>query len=217
MAEKWATKESPKQKGLRGIATVRVAKTGVKIAFEDNPDVIFDLTAEQCPANVRAGKWFVSLSGKADRMYSFSPVSGAFKCKFISFASPKDQLPAPQHYSMQFVDKTTGQAGISEYDAFTALLEIIEGKDAGLVIPYFLRYNFGEMEGQVAFVKPKSKYTQQTATFLEATGAFKKGTMAYIDNILPALETRLKDAKHLLMVVMRDGRIDAITALEDLD
>jgi hypothetical protein len=217
MAEKWATKESPKQKGLRGIGTVRVTKTSIKIAFEDNPDVVFDLTPEQCPANVRAGKWFVSLNAKADKMYSFSPVSGAFKCKFIGFASPKDQLPAPQHYTMQFVDKQTGQAGVTEYDAFTALLEIIEGKDAGLVIPYFLRYNFGELEGQVAFVKPKSKYTQQTANFLDATGAFKKGTMTYIDNILPALETRLKEAGYKLMVIMKDGHVDAITALEEVD
>jgi hypothetical protein len=53
MAEKWATKESPKQKGLRGIATVRVAKTGIKVAFEDNPDVIFDFTPEQCECSCR--------------------------------------------------------------------------------------------------------------------------------------------------------------------
>jgi hypothetical protein len=159
----------------------------------------------------------VSLSGKADRFYSFSPVSGAFKCKFVKFASPENQLPAPQHYTMQYVDKNTNQAGISEYDAFTALLEIVEGKDAGLIIPYFLRYNFGEMDGSVAFVKPKSKYTQQTGTFLDATGAFKKGTMTYTDNILPALEVRLKDANHKLMVIMKDGRVDAITALEDVD
>ena len=215
MAEKWATKESPRQKGLRGIATVRVTKTSIKVAFEDNPEVVYDITPENSPANVRAGKWFVSLNAKADKFYSFSPVSGAFKCKFVSFATPKDQLPAPQHYSMQFVDKTTGQAGVTEYDAFTALLEIIEGKDAGLVIPYFLRYNFGEVDGAVAFIKPKSKYTQQTGTFLEACGAFDKGSMAFIDNILPALETRLKDANRRLMVIMKDGHVDAITALED--
>jgi hypothetical protein len=78
-----------------------------------------------------------------------------------------------------------------------------------------LRYNFGEVEGVVGFIKPKSKYTQQTATFLEAAGAFEKGTLQYMDNILPALEARLQDANRKLMCIIKEGRIDAITALDD--
>jgi hypothetical protein len=214
MSEKWPTKVNPKQKSLRGVATVRVNKTGVKVIFEDSPETIYDIVTTSAPDNVRAGKWFVSLSAKGDKMFGFSPVSGAFTCKFTKFAASKDQLPAPQHYTMNFTDKETGAIGISEYDAFTALLEIIDGPNAGLTIPYFLRYYLGEVEGVTALTKPKSKYSAQLAAFLEATGAFDKGTLTYMDNLLPAIEERLKVANRKLMVIMREGRVDAISAIE---
>lgn len=214
---RWQTKQNPRMKGLYGVATIRLTKTAVKVlleATETRPEQMYEIPVEKAPAEIRAGKWFVSISGDGSQLYSIVPVQGAFTCKFDKIACPEGQLPAPKHYTQNFKDQTTGQEGITEYDAFTALLEIVDGKDAGLKIPYFLRYNFGEVDGNVAFIKPKSKYTTQLTDFLDATGAFEKGEMAFSENILPALEARLKNANRKVMVIIKQGRVDSIAHLE---
>jgi len=214
--QRWQTKSNPRMKGLYGVATIRPGKTAIKVlleATETRPEQMFEFALDKAPADIRAGKWFVSIAGDGSQLYSFAPVQGAFTCKFLKLACPEGQLPAPKHYTMTFKDDK-GHEGISEYDAFTALLEIVDGKDAGLVIPYFLRYYFGEVDGNVAFIKPKSKYTQQLTDFLDATGTFEKGAMAFSENILPALEARLKTANCKVMVIIKQGRVDAISHLE---
>lgn len=213
----WKIKPSTSKKGKRGLATVRVSKKDVKVVFEDDPDNLYEFTLDNCPDNVRSGKWQVALSGQADKMYSFGPVSGAFYMRFVQIACQEGQLPSPSHISTSFTDPQTKKVVPIEYDAFTCILEIAKGKDAGLTVPYFLRYNFGEMDGEVSFTHGKSKYTKQLTDFMEAAGVFSKGPMTYSDNILPALENRMLEKKRLFMVIMKDGYIDSLTETEDPD
>lgn len=215
--EKWKIKPSQSKKGKRGLATVRVSKTSVKVVFEDDPDNGYEFALDACPDNVRSGKWLVTLSGQADKMYGFSPIAGAFYMRFVKIACQDGQLPSPMHVSTSFTDPQTKKVVPVEYDAFTCILEIVKGKDAGLQVPYFLRYNFGEMEGDVSFTHGKSKYTKQLQDFMEASGVFAKGPMAYSDNILPALENRMSDKNRIFMVIMKNGYVDSLTETEDPD
>lgn len=217
MADKWKTKPTQSKKGKRGIATVRVTKQNVKVVFEDDPDNPYEFALDACPDNIRSGKWQVALSGNADKVYGFAPISGAFYMRFVKIASQEGQLPSPIHISTSFTDQQTHKVVPVEYDAFTCILEIVKGKDAGLQVPYFLRYNFDEMDGDVSFSHGKSKYTKQLQDFLEASGVFAKGPMTYSDNILPALENRMLEKKRLFMVIMKDGYIDSLTETDDPD
>jgi hypothetical protein len=211
----WQIKIPEKKKALRGVATIRATKTGYRVVFANDPSgITYDIPNEKAPENMRTGKWFVSLSNDGTQIYSVNPITGAFVCKLQKFACAEGQLPAPRHYTQQFKNED-GSVGIAEYDAFTAILEIVEPKDfAGLTMAYFLRYNFGELDGIVAFVKPKSKYTTQVYDFLSASGAFDKGDMTFSENILPALEARLKEAGKKLAITIKDGVINSVVQME---
>lgn len=210
----WAMKYE-KRKALRGVATIKQTKLGYRITFlNDASGTIYDIEADKVPENMRTGKWHVSMNSDGTQVYSISPVTGAFVCKFQRIAAAEGQLPAPKHYSTQFKNED-GSIGVSEYDAFTVILEILEPKEhAGLTLPYFLRYYFGEVEGSVAFIKPKSKYSVQLYDFLQAAGAFLKGEMAWSENILPALEKRLQESGKRFHVTIKEGLINSIVEME---
>jgi len=204
----WKFKESPKQKGLKGIGVIKLTKNMIKIAMEDSEE-IFEVEYKNAPDNVKAGRWHLSLSADGTRLYGFTPINGAYKMRFKKMAAPDGQLPAPSHVTYTWEGKEI------EYDAFTIIMEIVEGKDIGLQVPMFLRYNFEETDGVVAISHKKSKYTTQLLTVLDSTGVFEKGEMQYSENILPALEARMRDKNKLLMVIMKNGYPDSMTQMDE--
>lgn len=210
MSNRWPTKQYPRQPSLRGVATVKVIKSVVKVAFETAPEDIIEIPVTQAPGVIKNGKWMVSMSAKRDRLFSLSPITGMFETKFREFAHAQGQIPSPVHRQSTFTNQD-GSAWVVDYDAFTALLEITTGPCAGMTVGHFLRYNFSEINGEVAFTKPKSKYTKQLGDFLDAAGGFDKGPMKYSENILPALQSRLQTANYTLAVILKDGNIDSLT------
>lgn len=213
MSERWPTKQYPSIKPDRGIATVKVGKSTVRVAFESDPENVYEVPLDKAPEMIKNGKWMVSMGGKHDRIFSISPISGMFKMRFREFSHAQGQIPAPIHRTSTFTNQD-GSTGVSEYDAFTALFEIIEGPNKGMIVAAFLRYNFSEVDGFVAFTKPKSRYTKELGDVMDACGAFDKGPMKYSENILPALQSRLQAANYPLAVIMKDGFIDSMTRLE---
>lgn len=219
MATPWKVKQNEYERGPRGEAVVRVGESKVKVVFtdENGQEDSYILKKENCPDNVRAGKWMVTLSGNKDKMFSIWPIKGAFTVRFVGMAHAEGSLPAPKLIRRPFVDKKTGQSGVSEYLAFTMLFEITEGPNKGMQISKFLRYYFGESEGKVIFIKPKSDYCTELMNYLEALGVFKYGEMEYSENILPALEKRIKKANHKLLAVMNKGYMDSISEIVDTE
>lgn len=212
MSQAWKLKESSSYKKLRGIANVKVLENGVvRLAFKSDPETIYEFDPVDAPENVKKGTWFVSLSGNGEKFYSFSPVSGMEKNRFVKFAAAKDQLPAPREYSYTGKDKATGKEFTSKYPAFTAIHVVTEGKNAGVQFPIFLRYYFYDADGEVGIDHLKSPHTATLLKWLDATGAFDRGPMAFSENILPALEKRLLKANHELVAIFAEGNVDSIT------
>lgn len=210
MANRWPTQSYPRQPSLRGVASVKVTKSVVRVAFETDPEDIIEIPLDKAPQVVKNGKWMISMSAKRDRIFSLSPANGMFEMKFREFAHAQGQIPAPVHRQSTFTQQD-GSAAVIDYDAFTALLEITNGPCSGMTVGHFLRYNFSEINGEVAFTKAKSKYTKQLGDFLDAAGGFDKGPMKFSENILPALQSRLQTANYTLAVILKDGYVDSLT------
>lgn len=214
MSKVWDFKKSAVSEKVYGTAQVKVGKTSVKVVFDDRPDEPWEVDLKLCPKVCLAGHWKVSMPKDHKSLYSIAPINGVFTCKVVEFVHAQNALPAPKHYSKE-VTKTDGTKFLSEYDTFTALLEILEGKAAGLQIAYMLRYNFGASEdGIVEITKQKSPRTTELINFLETTGAFDKGSMEYSENILPALQDRILKANRQLAIIMKDGWVSGVSYLE---
>jgi len=218
MAEKWKVKTQTASEKIRGLASVKVSKDKVKVKFADNPEEVFECTKENAPSTVKSGDWWVSMSVDGERMFTINPVQGAFRAKFVKLASAEGQLPAPQHFRKEGVDQKTGKTYVSEYDYFLPVFEILDGEDEdaqGMSLTKFLRYYFAEENGEVTFSKNpvKSAPQRDLIDFLEVMGVFEKGPMKYSENILPALEKRIKEADRTVMLIIKEGNIQSMTPL----
>lgn len=216
MSERWGTRTYAKQKGLRGSASVRVTKSSVRVAFDTDPENIYEIPLEKAIGVVKPGKWWVSLSAKGDRLYGISPISGIFSLRVKEIAHAQGQPPAPQHYTSTWKDKA-GKEGTSEYDGWTLLFEITDGPCAGMTAGMFLRYYFvSSQDGFVLFDKPLSPHTKRLVDTMDVVGAFDKGPMKYTENILPALQARLQAANYPLMGIFKEGQIDSLTRTQNV-
>jgi hypothetical protein len=170
---------------------------------------IYRFRRDKDTAKLRPGRWYVALNGDESEVWSFSPWSGQFTAKVQGFAAKEGESPAPK--VIEGKDWTTV--------SFTALIEIIEPKKfAGVVIPYFLKYNFRETveQGRAAVgLASKGSRTQQLAEFLDITGAWNRGPMKWKDNVLPAFEKRILHEDVEFNIIVKDGFIDTLFQMNE--
>lgn len=187
----------------RGIALVRRAKNApqVQIQFEDEENA-YVLNIKNCPSVVLSGRFNCTLNGDKTKLLAIYPPDGMFKVRVDGFAHKDGEPPAP---------KTFVGAQWS-YQYFTALLEIAEGGETGMIIPAVFRYHFGEDNGVVAYSHAKSKYTAMLDDFCSIAGAWERGEMKYQDNILPMLEKRILRENRTFNILMKDGYLNTIFA-----
>ena len=171
-------------------------------SYEDKE---FKLNRSDCPDEVQpvihtTDNAFVGMSSKGDKIYRFSPWIGQFVGKFVGFAVAKGQELAPATYQGEW-----------SYQYMNALVEITKGEFKGSRIAYMLRYHFaeGDENGKpvVVYDHPKSKYTPVLMEFLEITGAWERGPIAYKDNILPILQKRMLAEDRTFKFVVKEGNI----------
>jgi len=228
MAERWGYKDTEYTRNyVRGQAIVKKLKSGgFRVTLKEHeqnqngvitkiPEQVYDVSPDNVMGQVVPGTWNVTLSEDGSILYGVVPWAGMYKAKFVKFSCPEGQIPAPIHKTRTFRDRKTGKEGVQEFDAMTAILEIVDGeKTKGMNIPYSLRYYFGEWEGEVRFIKPKSQYTDALIDFCDVFGVFEKGPMAFSENLLPALEARILEQDKIAVVSMKNGFIDTLAPSE---
>jgi hypothetical protein len=198
------------QKGAAGVANVIVdpAKELVRISFitGENSGESFKLDLDNVPEYARTGRFYVSLSGKNDSVFSYYPAVGTFVVKFKKWATRENTVATPQ--------EKVGQYG--PYSYMIALLQIFKGENKGMEIPLFLNYKFVN-DGQDNVAIPTSEKSGTAAerllNFLDAVGILEE-VIPYSDNLLPALAKRILKKDRPFNVVMKEGRADYISSLE---
>jgi len=199
--------------GPTGMAKVQFSSDGkaVRVTFADTEVYSKPLVIkrENCPDNLKPGDWYIGLSANKDTIRSWRPVNGMFKAKVQKFTSQPDKPPVPQVHPQW------------DYQYFTVLFELIAPNDVkGCIVPNNYRYHFGEFNDEdgksiVGYTHNKSKYTPQLVDFLEATGAWDRGAIAYKDNILPIVEKRILKADRVINLVLKDGWVNTIFATDE--
>lgn len=203
--------------GLVGVANVELGvskgKPTAKVTFVggDNEGKSFFIAKDKCPPYIQAGRWMTRLSAKGDEILSISPINGRFRGKVLKFSAQKGKDPAPYTVTVTTSDKKT-----YSFEVFNVVLEITQGKCKGMPIFYRLNYNFAEADdGTVGIGHLKSKYTRHLERFLELSGAWDRGEMKYVDNVLPNFEKRILRANKEFYIQLVDGWVDALYPLDD--
>jgi len=216
MTEKYKPKTSISTfEKVMGEAQIQISKEKGKcrLIFRDKEicekPVILKL--EDCPDEVREGKYIVTLSKDKTQMFNLRPINGLYEFRTLRFSAPKDKPPVPK-INQQW-----------NYFYFTPILIIISGKEEGLTVPYNLHYNFGETQNEkgesiVMYTKggANAKHTPLLDEYLTIAGAWEAGELKYADNLLPQLEKRVLRANKSFKGIMKGGWIDKLFSNEDM-
>jgi hypothetical protein len=194
-------------KGDSGVASIQWSDTKCKISFEEL-ETSYKVLREELPEY--AQEWsldnaFVTMAGDNESVFSIRPVSGVFTVRTNGFSrqGDADEPPAPQ--------QRTGKYGT--YYTFNALLEIIKGKFSGAIYPFYLYYKFADFDGVVG-IKGEGDSSKKLMDYLDCAGAWDDGEMEFDDNILPALEKRIKKAKRQFQIVVKNGYVESVLDVE---
>jgi hypothetical protein len=198
------------KKGPQGSANIVVnaEKELVRVSFVDgdNEGETFKIDLDNCPESVKTGRFFASLSGKGDSLYSIRPVVGTFIVKFTRWARPENTVATPKEMVGKF----------GPYQSMTALLRIFKGDNAGMEIPLFLNYKFvddGAGNAAIPTSEKSGTAAERLINFLEATGVLDD-VIPYTDNLLPTLEKKILKKNQSFSVHVKEGFVDFISSLE---
>jgi hypothetical protein len=182
---------------------------GRKYKIKDWPEWVKKKSAAKQEWMVRLGK---------DGIYSMYPVRGIFTGKVLKFACKDGEAPTPKLREYNYQGKDIS------YLNFTVLLQITDGPKGtvGAVVPYTLRYNFGEDgEGNVEYTHwgANAKHSPILHEFLTAAGAWESGALKFSDNILPKLEKRILKAGYELTFQLKNGWVvsDSVDRIGGVD
>ena len=177
----WPTVQS-KSETVRGQGFCKwTPDGGLKIKLE-NQEAVVTVAKDKIPASlvgklaITKVKMSFTMNGKKDVVYSAFPAKGEYVVKFEGWALGKDEKQASPKRQTGDRPGKDGQAGYHyDYMSMTANNVIVEGDFKDLVIPYFLRYLFVEMdyEGKkIAAVKTSSRsvHAPKLLEYMEACG-----------------------------------------------
>lgn len=207
---------APNPNGVATLHLLKDEKVGVIFSEENKNDFagkrykVGEWPDYMTPKLVTDGReYYVRLGNDGKTIFSISPQVGVFTGICQGFAAKADTAPAPK--------EKTGKYGA--YLQFTALMEIVDGDPAclGMIVPYFLRYNFGEDEdGNVMYTHwdgDNAIHSPKLDEFLSITGAWADGPIQFTDNILPVLQKRILRQNMKFQFVMKNGWIDSLVEL----
>lgn len=214
----WPTSQA-KSTSVRGVGRGQFTPNGdLKIKLDDW-DAVRVVKKDKLPAvlanrTTLKGKFMFTLNEAKDVVYSAYPAVGMFETKFSDFSMKKDAtLPEPYHRVGEKKAKD-GRTYHEDYFFFVANFRILEGDNAGMVIPYIVRYYFkpfnldGEMVAGVTGIG--KRYGDQLVNFLDAVGLWKQPPMKYSDNLLPQMLKSILAADKTVVITMKDGWVSAL-------
>jgi len=174
---------------------------------EGEPNKVYELNKEDCPAYVQNGIFIVRLNSDGNKMYSMVPVDGLENLKFVGFYHEKDKDPVP-------ATKTgKGNNGPYTYMTFMALFEILDGKNKGMVVPGYFSYNFQAAKlGDKTYAEishPNSGFTKKLIEFLEVTGLIKVD-IPWKENLLPGFQRFIMQRDPKFKGMIKEGRIESL-------
>jgi len=208
--------------GPSGIATIALnkdrSKVKVTIKSKEGEESSYILT--EFPQYLENGTWYVRLNQDKDKFLSAYPANGMLTVKVNKFPAPEGEEPTPKLKEANYEGKAYS------YQQFTVLLDVVSPeKLKGVTLPLTLRYHFDEMteeikgkpEQVVAYSHPNSKYTSLLMDFCDAVGFWDKGPMPFKPNILPAMQRRVLANDRKFQVVIKDGWVVTIFAIDNPD
>lgn len=198
------------KKGASGVSNVVVDtnKELVRVSFidGDNSGETYKIDLENAPESIKTGRFFVSLSGKGDSVYSVRPAVGTYIVQFVKWARKENTPPTPKEIIGKF----------GAYSIMTALLKIVKGDFKNMEIPLSLAYKFcDDGSGNVAIPTSDKSGTaaERLINFLEACGVLDE-VLPFTDNVLPMLEKKILKKALPFSVVIKGGYVDYISSLE---
>ena len=187
---------------------------GKKFKVAEWPDFIQKTEA------LEGKEWYIRLNNSEDGIYSISPQSGMFTGKVQKFSSSENSPPVPK-----LIERVSSEGKPYSYLQFIALIEIVDGDKSciGMVMPYYLRYNFAEKKetdeygkkGEAEYTdwgSASAKHTPKLDEFLVIAGAWDAGPVKFEDNILPKLQKRISKVSKTFKFVVKNGWIDTLYA-----
>jgi hypothetical protein len=204
-------------KNPSGVARIKAGKkSGTLIVWfsEDNDNEFADKKYKvtgwpdfiRKPKKLAGREWYVKLNNDHNEIYSISPQSGMFTGKMEKFISSEGAEPAPE-----LINKTSQEGKPYSYLQFVCI---------GMEMLYYLRHNFAAKEeddeygekGDAEYTNwgKNSIHTPKLDEFLTVTGAWDKGPIKFIDNLLPKLQKRILKADKSFQFIVKNGWIDTL-------
>lgn len=209
-----------KSKGLRGEADIRLSGKTWQIKLAGD---LYEFDKSEAPKGAVAGHYQVALSGRGDKWYSISPLTGTFDVIFEGFGGSKPGDPPKPMYDAGGVktNPKTNQEFVADPSMNTLVVCRILGprcKDMNAAV--FMTYPIQHDEGNPGFCKKVGTAGQieKWDQFLTVFGLDPDDDIPYPEggNILPLLEKRLLAAATTAQVTILDGKAVALTGLDEL-
>lgn len=212
------------EKGPKGPALVQTVNNTVQIQMLDEyqrpSGRVYQFSkSDLALGNFPDGNYSVSISGQGDRLYGIRPLNGSYAVRYTSMAGKEGQLPMPKHFVGMRKDRKKGTDYPVDEMTFNAIAVIESGPYKGmeLVLPFlYSRKGSGFVDdGQGGLnYRGGGDKGKLLVTFLEAGGVWGR-TLPFSDNVLPMLDSELKNANKQFMAVIQNGWPVAFSDMPD--
>lgn len=194
-------------KSLRGEADIRPVGKNWQVRLNGET---YEFSKLDVPKSIQAGRWWVSMSGKGDKVYNIGPVDGVFPVRYAHMGGKPGETPKPM-YDAGGPKKYGDREWVADPSlSFIAVLEIVSGKCKGMETNVFLPYLYVRDNDN-----PRVCMHQGTAGQVEKIQAFEAAAgleddLTYSDNVLPALHDALLKAAQVFDVLVEGGKVTKV-------
>jgi hypothetical protein len=204
----------PVQSRIYGLATVKIGERAAKITWKGDEEISKKVNLENLPDTPKLPTgtekvFYVVYNSDTGMVESISPERGVFKAKCVDFSRPEKGADPEPIKSAPFREGEPPQL------YFKAWFKIIEGNFKGVLVPINLPYKLRKApDGTTTFTSdpssPKATAVRKLYDFLTVTGVMDGDAILWDDetgNVLPEILSRILDAKRVVSIVIKDGKI----------
>jgi len=196
-----------REKGISGLADVRVDKDKITVKFEEGGQP-FNILPEDAPKNMMNGTYYVTLSPDGAKVRGIRPPKGSYICKFNRFAGKLGE--PPKYHDVGYNPRWNTPAHLE----YTYIFEIVDSKYKGWELVKSVWYCFKQYES-TEDIAISGRGSRTTEELLEALGVdLVEAPITYSDNVLPDLQKVILDKGGKVLISLGDGGwVDTIAAM----